>query len=86
MFNFVLMIGAHEVNGATDVQQTIEVEELFTHEGFSHSHLRNDIALLKLKTPVLLSAKVNTVCLPEQGSRIGAGHHCYITGIFCCRE
>ena len=74
-------LGAHTIRGTTAVQQAIRVHQVFAHEGFSYSHLKNDIALLKLATPAMLSDKVNTVCLPEQGSRIAAGHQCYITGI-----
>ena len=44
------------------------------------SHLKNDIALLELESPVTLSDKVNTICLPMQDSRITDGHKCYITG------
>lgn len=73
-------LGAHALLGTTPVQQSIKVEQLFAHEDFSMAHLKNDIALLKLKTPVMLSDKVNTVCLPEQGSRVGDGKICYITG------
>ena len=73
--------GAHERFGTTDVEQSIKVKRLFVHEGFSINHLRNDIALLQLATPASLSDKVNTVCLPGQGSRVSDGHNCYITGI-----
>lgn len=77
----VTNLGAHARSGTTAVQQVIRVQQVFAHEDFCYSHLKNDIALLKLATPATLSDKVNTVCLPEQGSRIAAGHQCYITGI-----
>ena len=73
--------GAHERLGTTDVQQSIQVKALYPHEGFSMRHLKNDIALLHLSTTAQLSDKVNLVCLPDQGSRISAGHPCYITGM-----
>ena len=78
----ILNLGAHERLGTTEVQQKIKVKQLFAHEGFSMQHLKNDIALLQLATPAKLSDKVNTVCLPAQGSRIPDGHKCYITGMF----
>lgn len=77
---FTVVVGAHKRTGTTDVQQAIKVKKLFAHEGFSYGHLRNDIALLELESPVTLSDKVNTVCLPIQDSRITDGHKCYITG------
>lgn len=44
-------------------------------------HLRNDIALLQLEQPIQASDKVNTVCLPDSGSKVQGGTQCYITGI-----
>ena len=44
-------------------------------------HLRNDVALLQLDGQITASSKVNTVCLPREGSRVPAGTICYITGI-----
>ncbi len=73
-------VGLHNLFETTDVQQMIKVDKIFAHEGFSYAHMKNDIALLKLSTPVKLSDKVNTVCLPAQGSRIPDGYNCYITG------
>ncbi len=73
-------LGAHQLSSPTDVQQSIKVEKIFVHERYSWQHDRNDIALIRLKTPATLSDKVNTVCLPAQGSRIPAGKNCYITG------
>lgn len=43
-------------------------------------HLKNDIALLELEQPVMLSNKVNLVCLPSRGSSAVVGSKCYITG------
>ena len=64
------------------MQQTFNVKQLFSHEGFSIKHLRGDIALLQLDRPAQLSEKVNLVCLPQKGSRVAAGTRCFITGIF----
>ncbi|KAL9970785.1 hypothetical protein ACROYT_G023214 [Oculina patagonica] len=89
MSEFVLIsistcVGAHKRLGTTDAQQSIKVEKIFIHESYVYSDAnrgyRNDIALIKLKTPATLSDKVNTVCLPAKGSRIPAGKNCYLTG------
>lgn len=50
------------------------------HEGFSMKHIQNDIALLTLAKPVVLSDRINTVCLPQQSRQVPAGTNCYITG------
>ena len=44
-------------------------------------HLQNDIAVLKLASPVTLTPQIQTICLPSQGSRVAAGHQCYISGL-----
>ncbi|XP_078372771.1 chymotrypsinogen B-like [Oculina patagonica] len=79
-----VVVGAHKRLGTTDAQQSIKVEKIFIHESYVYSDAnrgyRNDIALIKLKTPATLSDKVNTVCLPAKGSRIPAGKNCYLTG------
>lgn len=43
-------------------------------------HIQNDIALLTLAKPVVLSDRINTVCLPQQSRQVPAGTNCYITG------
>ena len=77
---FVFFTGAHSQYGSTAVQRTHRVSQLHKHRGFSMRHFRNDITLLKLSTPAQFSAQVNSVCLPQAGSRIPAGTRCYITG------
>ena len=72
--------GAHRRTGNTDIQKTFRFIQLFRHEQFSMRQLKNDVALLQLEPPVLVSSKVNTVCLPSSGSRAPAGSRCYITG------
>ena len=41
------------------------------------------MALLKLATPLRLSATIATVCLPKQGQRVSLDAKCFITGWFC---
>ncbi|XP_031574197.1 chymotrypsinogen B-like isoform X2 [Actinia tenebrosa] len=77
---YTVVVGAHTRTGSTAVQQTFRLKQLFKHEGFSMRHLRNDIALLQLNGQISASSKVNTVCLPQKGSRVPAGTGCYITG------
>ena len=66
--------------GNTAVQQTFNLKQQISHEGFSMRHLRNDIALLQLDRPAQLSTKVNLVCLPPKGSKVTPGPKCFITG------
>ncbi|XP_048587764.1 chymotrypsinogen B isoform X2 [Nematostella vectensis] len=58
----------------------LKIAKIIPHKGYSRSHLRHDIALIKLASPAKLSPTVNTVCLPKQGSLAKPGGNCYITG------
>ena len=40
----------------------------------------NDIALIKLESPVVLNSHVNTICLPQRGVSVPLNSACYITG------
>ena len=60
--------------------QVFKVSRVIKHPKFSMQHLRHDVALLKLSKPVTLGGKINTVCLPEDGSRVSQGTTCYVTG------
>ena len=59
-----------------------KVSQIFKHEGFSMSHLRNDITVLKLSSKVQLTSTVGTVCLPAKGSRAKIGAHCWTSGTY----
>lgn len=41
------------------------VKEIVIHPEWAKEALRNDIALLKLESPIKLSSKVGIVCLPD---------------------
>ena len=56
------------------------VENYIWHAGYSWSTSANDIALLKLQTPVLMSDHVNPVCVPRATEKVTIGTTCYATG------
>lgn len=41
---------------------------------------RNDIALIKLSTPVTFSNTIGAACLPNAGEILDDGAPCYVTG------
>lgn len=79
---FFVFLGAHyRVGHPTSVQETINVTQVIYHREFSWITAKNDVALLKLAKPITPSDKVNTVCLPENGTnQISPGTNCFITG------
>ncbi|KAM7406030.1 hypothetical protein PAMP_000435 [Pampus punctatissimus] len=56
-----------------------EVEKIVLHPGFQNqSDWDNDLALIKLKKPVVMSEKVTPIPLPEEGQDLGTSG--FITG------
>lgn len=41
---------------------------------------RYDIALVKLASPVALTSKIQTACLPPAGTILANNYPCYVTG------
>ena len=66
------------VNDTTEQQYT--VTKIVMHPNYDSSTINNDIALMKLSSPVIMNDHVNTVCLPNTTDAVSDGAHCYITG------
>ena len=45
--------------------RTLALEHACIHPGFNHNTLLHDIAVLKLKQPIVRSSVVDTICLPD---------------------
>ena len=77
---FFSFLGEHDQTVEEGAEKLIDVAAVCYHEGFSMKHIQNDIALLTLAKLVVLSDRINTVCLPQQSRQVPAGTNCYITG------
>lgn len=77
---YTVVVGAHRRTGTTQFQKSYKLRQIIKHKGYSRSHLRNDIAVLQLETPIDASLHVNVVCLPKAGTRVVPGKNCYLTG------
>ena len=60
------------------MEQTIPVEKIILHENYNRTNLQNDVALMKLKHPILFNAHVSPICLPDFD--FPTGTTCYVTG------
>lgn len=80
LFFLFSFLGEHDQTVEEGAEKLIDVAAVCYHEGFSMKHIQNDIALLTLAKPVVLSDRINTVCLPQQSRQVPAGTNCYITG------
>ncbi|XP_077448648.1 transmembrane protease serine 2 [Stigmatopora argus] len=61
-------------------KQGNKVKKIISHEDYDPETNNNDIALLKLKTPLTFSETVKPVCLPNMGMEFSAGQPAWITG------
>jgi len=79
--NLVIRLGEHNHLKADGTEQTIPVEKIIPHPEYRRSNLRNDIALIKLKSPAKINERVQTICLPPKGSspKIGS-RNCFLAG------
>merc|ERR1712168_1512073 len=59
-------------------QTTVGMSKIFVHEDYDTATLDNDIALIKLSSPVSMSDYVNSICLPTAATP--AGTECVVTG------
>ncbi|XP_020915558.2 chymotrypsinogen A, partial [Exaiptasia diaphana] len=76
--DYTVVAGAHRRKGTTSVQQTIRVSHFIKHPSYDDRRINNDIALLRLASPVQMSDKVGAVCLTKIKPQ--PGKKCYITG------
>ncbi|CAD0206380.1 unnamed protein product [Chrysodeixis includens] len=60
--------------------QERDVKEIVIHESFMPKSLKNDIALLRLLTPVELSEHINVICMPEQDEVFDSHKNCVANG------
>lgn len=74
-----VQVGMLRVNSFSPFEQTSVSSQVFVHEDYDSKHVRNDVALIKLGTPLQLNRWVRPVCLDTQ-SEFSAGDLCYVAG------
>ncbi|XP_071947327.1 uncharacterized protein [Antedon mediterranea] len=74
--------GQHNRSSDSEIEvQEIEVEEIILADGFVRDNFDRDLALIKLKTPVILASFVRTACLGTKDDVIrSAFEDCYTIG------
>src|SRR5581483_10699335 len=61
-----VIVGDLNFNITTESQEEqVQVETVVFHSHFDPYYLENDIALIKLKTPIKFRPAVQPICLPE---------------------
>ncbi|XP_071520813.1 inactive CLIP domain-containing serine protease A3-like isoform X2 [Panulirus ornatus] len=81
-YDFRVRLGEWQVNKYDEPGQyyDYEVETFHIHPNFNKDNLHNDIAVIKLATPVDFKYHINTVCLPQAGQVFPPGERCFATG------
>ncbi|XP_062854469.1 chymotrypsin-like elastase family member 2A [Trichomycterus rosablanca] len=74
-------LGKHSLDSDNEKGSiAMSVEKIVVHPQWDSYNIRNDIALIKLQTPVQLSDTIMPSCLPDEGNVLPDGAPCYVTG------
>lgn len=77
-----VLLGRHSLSTSESGSLAVQVSKLVVHEKWNAQKLSNgnDIALVKLASPVALTSKIQTACLPPAGTILPNNYPCYVTG------
>uniref|UniRef100_A0AAY4B7Z8 pancreatic elastase II n=1 Tax=Denticeps clupeoides TaxID=299321 RepID=A0AAY4B7Z8_9TELE len=74
-------LGKHNLQASNEAgSMAIAPAKIVVHENWDSARIRNDIALIKLQTPVAASNTIMPSCLPQSGAVLGHNTPCYVTG------
>ncbi|XP_075898519.1 chymotrypsin-like elastase family member 2A [Nelusetta ayraudi] len=73
-------LGKHNLPSSESGSVALTPERIIVHESWDSYRIRNDIALIKLASPVGLNSAIQPACLPTPGSVLDHGTPCYVTG------
>uniref|UniRef100_A0A671R7I9 chymotrypsin n=1 Tax=Sinocyclocheilus anshuiensis TaxID=1608454 RepID=A0A671R7I9_9TELE len=75
-----VIFGEHNHGSSVEPIQVKLVSKVITHPLYSRATFNNDIALLKLSSPVTLTPRISPVCLAPSTINILPGTRCFTTG------
>lgn len=78
--DMVVTLGEHDLFNHDGTEQKYGVKEIIIHSEFSTDTWDEDIALIKLDRPAMLTSAVKTACLSYQGYHLPSGKTCIISG------
>jgi len=68
-FTYIVVAGEHNLKEKDGFEQESNIAEFIVHPGYSEDNTVNDIALLRLKTPLKFNDRVQPACLPLNSMR-----------------
>ncbi|TSK14509.1 Prostasin [Bagarius yarrelli] len=77
---YLIYAGRLQLNGWNPYETSHRINQVVVPYGYTDPRLGQDIALVKLATPVKWSDHIQPVCLPNGDVRFPAGTKCTITG------
>lgn len=79
-YNYRVELGKHSLKVTEEGSIASEAATIVSHEDYNVLLSRNDIALIKLSSPVTFSDTIMPACLPDQDVILPHGAQCYVTG------
>uniref|UniRef100_A0A0L8GTK7 Peptidase S1 domain-containing protein n=1 Tax=Octopus bimaculoides TaxID=37653 RepID=A0A0L8GTK7_OCTBM len=73
------VVGEYDLRKNESYEQIRAIEKIITYDNFTLKPIKYDIALLKLRKPVVISKHVNTICLHKNETFL-VGETCTVTG------
>uniref|UniRef100_H2VCD9 Peptidase S1 domain-containing protein n=1 Tax=Takifugu rubripes TaxID=31033 RepID=H2VCD9_TAKRU len=77
---WVVYLGRQSQNGANKYEEKRSVSEIIIHPQYNDTTLDNDIALVKLHSPVTFSDHIRPICLASNSSQFYNPASCWVTG------
>ncbi|XP_019747943.1 tryptase-like, partial [Hippocampus comes] len=78
--NVTAFVGRHSQTGSNPNEQNRSVSLIISHPDFNSSTSDNDVALLRLSSPVTFNDFIGSVCLAASGSTFFDGTQSWFTG------
>uniref|UniRef100_A0A8C5DFL2 pancreatic elastase II n=1 Tax=Gouania willdenowi TaxID=441366 RepID=A0A8C5DFL2_GOUWI len=79
-YNYRVELGKHSLKASEDGSIARRAAKIISHQDYSILLSRNDIALIKLSPPIILTDTIKPACLPELGFVLPHGSQCFVTG------
>jgi transmembrane serine protease 3 len=76
--NLHVVVGAHNIKSSDKI--SIAASTYKMHPSYDHQETINDIAIVKLETPVKFNENIQPACLPQQDEEVRAGDVAVVAG------
>ncbi|XP_066151880.1 chymotrypsinogen A-like [Euwallacea fornicatus] len=76
-----VLVGVYNI-GNLSAAQAAQVSQVWIHTNYNQTYLKNDVAILRLATTILINTNAMPICLPLSGSNYAgsSGTSCVVSG------